>query len=76
MELQLSAYEALKIDLMWIRLLGNKLASEVMGARPVVLLGTANEAMVVSFFKFHFLKGLLQFAITITILVRVGQNIV
>ena len=35
-----------------------KIAIEAVGARPVVLLVTANEAMSVSFVKFYFLKGL------------------
>ena len=41
---------------------GNKIAIKVMGVRPVDLLGTANEAMGVSFLILNFLKGLLMYA--------------
>ena len=39
-----------------IRLLGNKIAIEVVGAHPTVLIGAANEAMSISFVKFLFPK--------------------
>ena len=40
-------------------LLGNKIAIEVMSTHPVILLGTANKAMSVSFVKFYTLKILI-----------------
>ena len=47
-----------------IQLLGHEIAIEVMGVGPVVLLGTANEAMGVPSVKSYFLKGLSLFDIS------------
>ena len=61
-----------------MRLLGNKIAIEVICAGPIVLLGTVNEAMGVSVVEFYFSEGLLACTCikVVKLLTHVPNNLV